>query len=158
MVQIATTGSINLSKPPGQIRTARNKGAIQKVKNRLKRKKSVSARKLALELEISERSVWRILKDDLNLKPYKKIVQPQLSDIHKAKRVQFANWIRNNFRKEDMMRILFSDENMFNIDGIYNTQNERVWAVHRATADANGGKVEKRKFPPKRHGLVGGLF
>ena len=147
--QIATTGSINLSKPPGQIRTARTKGAIQKVKNRLKRKKSVSARKLALELEISERSVRRILKEDLNLKPYKKIVQPKLTDIHKAKRVQFANWIRNNFRKEDTMRILFSDEKMFDIDGIYNTQHDRVWAVDRATADANGGKIEKRQFPQK---------
>ena len=36
---ITNTGSINLSKPPGQIRTARTKGAIQKVKDRLKRKK-----------------------------------------------------------------------------------------------------------------------
>ena len=132
-----------------QIRTARTKRAMQEVKNRLKQKKSVSARKLALELEISERSVRRILKEDLNLKPYKKIVQPKLTDIHKAKRVQFANWIRNNFRKEDTMRILFSDEKMFDIDGIYNTKNDRVWAVDRATADANGGKSKNANSPKK---------
>jgi transposase len=41
---ITNTGSTNLSKPPDQIRTARTKEAIQKVKDRLKRKKPVSAR------------------------------------------------------------------------------------------------------------------
>ena len=91
---ISDTGAISLSKSSGRLRTVRTKGAIQKVKNRLKRKKPVSARKLALELEISERSVRRILKDDLNLKPYKKTVQPRLTDDHKAKRVHFANWLR----------------------------------------------------------------
>ena len=147
---ISDTGSINLSKSSGRLRTIRTKGAIQKVKNRLKQKKPVSARKLTLELEISERSVRRILKDDLNLKPYKKIVQPRLTDDHKTKRVQFAkNWVRKNFREEDTMRILFSDEKMFDIDGMCNAQNDRVWAVDRAAADLKGGKREKRKFPQK---------
>ena len=123
---ISESGSISLSKSSGRLRTVRTKEAIQKVKNRLKRKESVSARKLALELEMSERSMRRILRDDLGLKPYKKIVQPQLTDVQKAKRVQFANWIRRHFRKEATMRILFSDEKMFDIDGIYNAQNDRV--------------------------------
>jgi hypothetical protein len=88
----------------------------QKVKDRLKPEKPVSARKLALKLEISKRSIRRILKDDLHLKPYKKIVQSLITDAHRSKRVQFANWIRNNFHNEDTMRILFSDEKMFDID------------------------------------------
>ena len=33
------------------------------------------------------------------------------------------------------MRILFSDEKFFDIDGVYNSQNDRVWAVDRADAD-----------------------
>ena len=116
---INNTGAISLSKPPGGTRTIRTKGTIQKVK------------------------------DDLHLKPYKKIVEPFITDEQKAKRVRFANWIRNNFRKEDTMRILFSDEKMFDIDGVYNAQNERVWAVDRATANTKGAKREKRKFPQK---------
>ena len=47
----------------------------------------------------------------------------------------FANSVRTNFRKEDNMRILFSDEKFFNIDDVYNSQNDRVWIVDCADAD-----------------------
>ena len=33
------------------------------------------------------------------------------------------------------MRILFLDERMFDIDGVYNFQNDRVWAMDRAEAN-----------------------
>ncbi|CAM4772621.1 unnamed protein product [Rotaria magnacalcarata] len=50
---------------------------------------------------------------------------------------------------ENIRKILFSDEKLFDIDGIYNSQNERVWTVDRADADKRGGIKEKRKFPQK---------
>ncbi|CAF1481933.1 unnamed protein product [Rotaria magnacalcarata] len=140
-------GSIKLSSPPGRPRMVRTSENIRKVKNRCRRKRRVSARKLSMELDISERSVRRILKNDLGLRPYKKIVEPALSDDQKIKRKQFANWVRTNFRKEKTLKILFSDEKLFDIDGIYNSQNERVWAVDRADADKRGGIKHKRKFP-----------
>jgi hypothetical protein len=34
----------------------------------------------------------------------------------------FANWIRTNFRRQETLKILLSDEKMFDIDGVYNTQ------------------------------------
>ena len=75
--------------------------------------------------------------------------EPLLTNEHKEKRMKFANWIRTNFRKENTMNILFLDENMFDIDGIYNSHNDRIWAVNRAAADAKGGIRRKRKFPQK---------
>ncbi|CAF3257917.1 unnamed protein product [Rotaria socialis] len=149
---ILQSGSITLSSPPGCPRLARAKGNIRKIKNRLRRNKRVSARKLSLELDISETRVRRILKSDLGLHPYKKFVEPLLSDDQKIKRKKFANWIRTNFRKEETMRILFSDEKFFDIDGVYNSQNDRVWAIGRADADKNGGIKQKRKFPQKQDG------
>ena len=146
---IRESGSINLSKPSGRPRTIRTKGAIQKVKARLNRQKLVSSRKLARELGISRTTVQRILKNDLELKAYKMQIEPMLTDEHKAKRLQFANWIRTNFKKEDTMKFLFSDEKMFDIDGIYNSQNDRVWAVNRSEADIRDGIRQKRKFPQK---------
>ena len=142
-------GSIDLSYSPGRPRTSRTKGAICKVKTRLYRKKKVSIRKLAAELDISNTSVHRILTKDLGCRAYKKRIEPLLTDAHKAKRIKFANWVRNNFRKEATMRILFSDEKMFDIDGVYNAQNDRIWAVSRAQADINSGVKQKRKFPQK---------
>ena len=47
------------------------------------------------------------------------------------------------------MRILFSDEKFFDIDGVYNSQNDRVWVVDRADADEKGGIQQRRKFPQK---------
>ena len=87
----------------------------------MNRKISLLAVKLAAEMNLSETTVRRVLKKDLKLKPYKMTVQPSLTDQHKESRKRFANWIRTNFRKEDTMKILFSDEKMFDIDGVYNS-------------------------------------
>ena len=63
------------------------------------------------------------MKNDLGLYFYKKVIEPLLSDDQKLRRKQFVNWVRTNFRKEDTLKILFSNEKMFDIDGVYNTQN-----------------------------------
>jgi inhibitor of nuclear factor kappa-B kinase subunit alpha len=102
---IRETGSINLSKSPGRLRTIRTKAAIQKIKKRLSRRK-VSARKLSRDLGISQTSVRRVLKDDLQLRAYKVQTEPLLTDEHKAKRIKCANWIRTNFRKEETMKFI----------------------------------------------------
>jgi hypothetical protein len=48
-----------------------------------------------------------------------------------------------------MMQILFSDEKMFDIDGIYNSQNQRIWAASRTEANKRGGIKMKQKFSLK---------
>ena len=65
---VRETGTINLSHSLGRL--------IQKVRKRMKRKKRVSVRKLAGELDISNGSVVRIFKQDLGYRSYKKTVQP----------------------------------------------------------------------------------
>jgi hypothetical protein len=146
---ISDSGVINLSKPPGSTRTVRTKAAIQKVKHRLKRKRKVSQRILAKEMKMSKTSAHRIIVDDLHYRPYKIIQEPALTDDQKQKRKQFAHWVKNNFNKNDISKWLFSDEKMFDIDGVYNSQNDRIWAATRADADARGGVKKKRKFPTK---------
>ena len=44
---------------------------------------------------------------------------------------------------------MFSDEKMFDIDGVYNTQNDRIWAVNRDEANQKGGVHQKKTFPEK---------
>ena len=61
-----------------------------------------------------------------------------LTDEHKAKRLKFANWVQANFGQEDTMKISFSHEKLFDIGGIYNSQNDRIWAVNRSEADIKG--------------------
>jgi hypothetical protein len=44
-------------------------------------------------------------------------------------------------------KILFSDEKYFDIDGIYNKQNDRIYASTRAEADRKGGLHRKTQHP-----------
>ena len=146
---IRDTGKITLFKSTGRLRTVRTAANIRKVKHRHDRLQVFSCRKTARDLRISRTSAERILKNDLKLKSYRIKVQKKISDDQKAKRLKFTNWIRTNFRKEDTLRFLFYDEKMFDIDGVYNSQNERVWAPSRADADAKGGIKQIQKFPKK---------
>ena len=63
--------------------------------------------------------------------------------------MKFANSVPHNFRKEDTLRIFFSDEKIFDPDGMYNAQNDRIWAANREEADKRGVVRRKRKFPQK---------
>ena len=100
-------------------------------------------------MDISRNIVRRILNNDLELQAYKMQKEALITDVHKEKRMKFANWMRTNFRKENTMNILFSYKKMFGIDGVYNSHNDRIWAVNRAAADAKGGIRRKRKFSQK---------
>ena len=75
------TDSITLSSPPGHPRTIHTKAAIVKVKNRLNQKRRVSTRKLAKEINTSRRSLQRILREAFGCEPYKKSIQPKLSNL-----------------------------------------------------------------------------
>ena len=121
----------------------------KKVKILADAKGRVSVRKLSRELHISLASIHRILKKDLKYCAYKKIIQSFLTDAHKTERKAFANWIRTNFRKEPTMSIIFSNEKIFDIDEVYNLQNDRVWVPSRPEASERDEVVEKRKFPQK---------
>ena len=109
----------------------------------------MSVRKLAGELDISNGSVVRIFKQDLGYRSCKKRVEPTLTDFDKSKRMKFANWLRHNFQKKYTLRILFSDEKMFDLDGMYNAQNDRIWPGNREEADKRDGVQQKRKFAQK---------
>ena len=132
------TGAIDLSKPFGCHRTVLTKAAIQKIKRKSKGGKRISCRKLALEMDMFFSNAYRILRKDLKMKPYKITVEPLLKDEHKAEQKKFSTWERKKFQKEDTVRIVFSHEKMFDLDGIYNSENDRIWAVNREEANRRG--------------------
>ncbi|CAM4816947.1 unnamed protein product [Rotaria magnacalcarata] len=128
--KVRNTGSIGLSSPPGRPHTARTTANILKAKQRLDQKR-VSTRRLSAEMNISKSSIHRIL------------------HVQKKKRVKFANWVLNNYTKSDITRWLFSDEKYFDLNGVYNNQNDRIWAISREEADKRGAIYETTKFPVK---------
>ena len=91
--------------------------------------KRIFCRKLALEMDMSFSNAYRILRKDIKMKPYNIAVEPPVKDEHKAQWKKIANRMKRKFQKEDTMRILFSNEQMFDLDGIYSSQNGRIWAA-----------------------------
>jgi hypothetical protein len=53
------------------------------------------------------------------------------------------------FRKEDTMRFLFSEQKMFNIDGIYNSQNHQEWVADSQHVNREDGIRQWWKLPKK---------
>ena len=146
---IRDAGSIQLSTSSGAPRLARTSKTIEKVKHKLDRKEMITTLRLAKNYGISKSSAHRMLTEDLELYAYKVTIEPKLTEEHKNKRKKFVNCIGNNFRKEDTIRILFSDEKLFDRDGIYNFQNQRIWAASRDEADKQGGIKMRQKCPQK---------
>jgi hypothetical protein len=124
----------------------RTKSFIAKVKRNVQsNKKRKSARKIAREEGCSHKTI----KEYLNLKAYKMIRVPALTDAHIKKRASFACWIINRFTKESCQKILFSDEKIFDQDGQYNRQNDVIYAESREDANIAGGLRPEYKFPFK---------
>lgn len=98
-------------------------------------------------MKVSRTTIRRIIKEDLGYKSYVKRVAPRLTDEQKMKRRSFGIWVRKNIRKRMTKQILFSDEKRFDINGMYNRQNERVYAASREEADKKGGVHRTTKFP-----------
>ena len=76
-------------------------------------------------------------------------MKPSLSDDQRVEQKKFVNWVPTNFRKEDTVKILFSSEKYFDIDGVYNSQNDQVWAVNRSDTDERSGVKQRRKHLQK---------
>ena len=119
------------------------------MKNPIKGRERSSVTKLSKELKISHTNTQRILKDDLRYFSCKKIIALFLDDAHKAERKKVANWIQSNFHSQQNMRVLLSNEKLFDINGLYNVQTDHVWTSTRAKVGESGGIKAKRKFPQK---------
>ncbi|CAF2141132.1 unnamed protein product [Rotaria magnacalcarata] len=98
-----------------------------------------SARKLANSLGVSKGAIGRIIHDDLHLHVYHVTIQSSLKDEHKQGRISFAYWVRKSLRKQNHQKFLFFDEKYFELDGIYNRQNDRVYTVCQQDADEHKG-------------------
>ena len=133
-------------------RTIRTKGNIQKINtsNRLTKVSLITKNRSSLKAFLV--SVFEEYSEMIDVGLWVHNIQNanycSLMSINK-KRVKFVNWIRTKFRKENTMKILFSDEKMFDIDGIYNFQNHQIWKINRSVVDTKGGIRQKRKFPQK---------
>ena len=106
------------------VRTPQN---ILRVKDAIDEDKTLSVRALSLQLDIDQTTVWRILRKDLMMFPYKAKTTTSLLPRHKLERIEFSRWLLE--QPEDFPDIIiFTDEKNFEEKTRPNKQNERYWA------------------------------
>lgn len=123
------TGS-TLKKRTGHVKNIRTPENVDRVRTAMQGSPTRSARRHAISLAISERSVRRILHNDLHYHPYKIQVVHALNVGDHASRLAFCNRILDmmNDNAEFVNNIWMSDEAHFHISGFVNKQNFRYWS------------------------------
>ncbi|GFY51998.1 putative DD41D transposase [Trichonephila inaurata madagascariensis] len=81
------------------------------------------------ELGIAKTTLWRILRKDLTLHPYKIRLTHELKPMDHSKRRTFSDWALEKMREDDQFhrKIIFSNEAHFWLNGFVNKQNMRYW-------------------------------
>ena len=93
----------------------------------------VSLRFVESRTGVSRATIWRFLRQELHLFPYKLQMGSQLSDPDRHARLQYAhNFLANVANDGDYgSKIFYSDECSISLSGGVNKQNCRVWGSER---------------------------
>lgn len=141
------TGSTARKPGSGRKKTATSAQQVKKVKERLRRNPRRSARKLSRELGISDRSVRRILREHLQVKPFKVQKVHALSEKQKQVRLERCKLLRERHARSELSNIVFSDEKIFTVEQIINKQNDRLWLPDRQGDNAELLQVGRTQAP-----------
>lgn len=123
------TGS-TYRKRGGSARTIRTPENIERVRQAMLRSPRRSAIRHATRLRISDRSVRRILHQDLRYHPYKIQVVQSLHPGDYQQRLRFCEVMLARLEENDdqLNNLWMSDEAHFHLSGFVNKQNFRYWA------------------------------
>lgn len=116
---------------PIRLRTARSNENIAAVNESIRNDPNQSISRRSQELGLSQTTLWRILRKDLGLHPYKIKLTQELKPLDHLKRRNFSDWALGKLHEnpEFHRKIIFSDEAHFWLNGFVNKQNMRYWTA-----------------------------
>lgn len=125
-----STFSLHNVPVPVRRRNARSEENIAAAEASVQEDPNQSLTRRSQHLSISVTSLWRILRKDLGLHPYKIKLTHELKPLDHLKRRRFVNWAEEQLENDpDFHRkIIFSDEAHFWLNGFVNKQNMRYWS------------------------------
>lgn len=143
------TGSIAKRHGGGHQKTATLREMVRKVKKRLERNPRRSANQMAKELKISDRSIRRIMKNELKVKPYKFQKAHDLTPKQQQVKLERAKELLRLAESGQIPNIVFSDEIFFPIEQSVNSQNDRVYLTDRSYENMSHRLATRRQHPPQ---------
>ena len=132
----------------GRPRSVRSQNVVNAVRERVRRNPLRKQKRLAMEMNISRRSMSRILREDLQLGAYRRCVSHLLTPKLKEIRLERCKKLLKRFKNNGHRRILFSDEKIFTIEEKFNRQNDRVYAKSCYEAKEKAPRVTRAHHPP----------
>lgn len=126
----STYSLLNVTVPVRQ-RSGRSAENIAVVEASIANDPNQSIPRRSQELGISQATLWRILRKDLGLHPYKIKLTQELKPLDHMKRRTFSDWALEMFAENNDFhrKIIFSDEAHFWLNGFVNKQNMRYWSA-----------------------------
>jgi inhibitor of nuclear factor kappa-B kinase subunit alpha len=109
-------------------RPKRNKAMLKRIREKVRRNPARSMRQLAKDEVVSTTTMWRAMKNDLKLFPFKKRGRQLLSEATKKKRLERGRQILKKLKQDTSSPVLWTDEKLFTVQAIYNPQNDRVYS------------------------------
>ncbi|GFU78485.1 uncharacterized protein TNCV_2300971 [Trichonephila clavipes] len=139
----------NDSRRPGSgqkrtVNSARNRKAIEK---RIHRNTRVFVRQIGCDMEISDRSVRRITKSELGLKPYNLRKVQLLTEKNKLVRLRRCRKLLRRAASQRWERFLFTDEKLFIVQQVHitpKTIESGVWTLRPPRQLLNIANIQSR--------------
>ena len=131
LTKFEETGSV--ADLPGKGRKSLQESRAQAVVNTLEdiqasnELRNCSTTTIASATGIPQASVYRILRNYLNMYPYRIHHSQSITEEDKCHRLQFAQMMLNN--RHLIPKVIWSDEAYFSIDGVINRHNCVIWSV-----------------------------
>ena len=151
------TGDINRQQGSGRPKSIRTEENVELVEDLILSQDQpgmhTTPSEIALELGIGVSSVYRIIDEDLDLRPLKKQKVQKLSDADIEKRmVRSKRMLTRYYSKNVLETAFFSDEKIFKVKKLYNTKNDVVYASKRLKkSEISEERIirEQQGFPEK---------
>ncbi|QQP41505.1 Putative dde superfamily endonuclease, partial [Caligus rogercresseyi] len=102
---------------------------------------------MAKEENMSEGSMINLVKKDLGMTPYKKIRLQLLSEATIEKRRERGRILLNKLKSGTQGPVFYTDEKLFTVQAVYNSQNDRILAKSSADIPVKVRGVFRRQKP-----------
>jgi len=142
--QFTETGCLCKQKSSGRPSTAEDD--VERVRASFLYSPKKSTGTAAMELSMSKKTAWRVLRKRLMFKPYCIQMVQQLSDEDHRRRLDFCLHLKDFMSSDDhfVEKVQFSDEATFHVSGSVNRRNVRIWGSENPHA-----YVEHQRVSPK---------
>ena len=128
--------------PPS--RKVRKPKIIRNTTEKIRRNPPRNVRKLASASGVNYETMQTVLKNDLNLSPYRITKAQLLSQATKTKRLQRAKLLLENLRDGTQPPVLWSKDKLFTVQAVHNPQSNRIYAANKSDIPLNDKLMFRR--------------